>query len=65
MATAVSTALPDVDTLPGVTVTVTLDDALAKVTKLNVYALNLLTGQIEEVPDVQPLLAYVPQEDAA
>jgi hypothetical protein len=61
----VSTALPDVTLQPGHTVTVTLDDASAVITKLNVYALNLATGQVEEIPNVQPLLAYVPQEQGA
>jgi hypothetical protein len=65
MATDVSTALPDVSLQPGHTVTVTLDDPLGRITKLNVFALNLATGQVEEIPNVQPLLAYVPQEAAA
>lgn len=63
MSTHVATPLPDVDLTAGAQITVELDDPAAVVEKLNVYALNLETGQIEEVPAVQPLLAYVPQED--
>lgn len=62
MATVVATALPDVSLQPGHTITVTLDAAAGKITKLNVYALNLDTGQVEVIPAVPPILAYVPQE---
>jgi hypothetical protein len=60
--THVSDALPDVTLQPGHTVTVTLDDAAAKITKLNVYALNVETGQVEVLDAVPALLAYIPQE---
>lgn len=64
MATDVATSLPDVTLQPTHTVTVALDDALAVVTKLNVYALNVETGEREVLTAPPPLLAYVPQEDA-
>lgn len=58
----VSDALPDVTVMPKQTITVTLDDALARVTKLNVYALNLETGQVEVIEAVPVVLPYVPQD---
>jgi hypothetical protein len=63
--TDVSDALPDVTLQPTHTVTVELDDPLAVVTKLNVYALNIETGEREVLTAVPALLAYVPQEDEA
>jgi hypothetical protein len=60
--TDVSDALPDVTLQPGHTVTVTLDDALARITKMNVYALNVETGQVEVLNAVPALLAYIPPE---
>ena len=60
MAVDVSDALPDVTLAPESVITVTLDDVAAKITRLNVYAVNPVTGQLEEITQVQPLLAYVP-----
>lgn len=60
MATDVAAAFPDVTLAPESVITVTLDDAAAKITRLNVYAVNPATGQLEEITQVQPLLAYVP-----
>jgi hypothetical protein len=62
MATDVATSLPDVSLQPGHTVTVTMSDVNARITKLNVFALNLLTGQVEQVANIQPVLPYIPQE---
>jgi hypothetical protein len=63
--TDVSDALPDVSAVPGMTYAVTFDDANAKILKLNVWALNLDTGQVEQIQPVPPLLAYEPQPSEA
>jgi len=47
------------------TYTVTLDDPAAIITKLNVWALNLDTGQVEDVAALPPLFAYVPTGEEA
>jgi hypothetical protein len=60
--TDVATSLPDVTLQPTHTVTVELDDALAVVTKLNVYALNVETGLVEDIAALPPLFSYVPTE---
>jgi len=62
MALDVSDSLPDVTVMPKQTITVTMDDANARVTKLNVYALNLETGQVEVIEAVPTVLPYVPQD---
>lgn len=58
MTTVVSTALPDVELASGTTITVSLDVANAKVTKLNVYGPAGTLIPVEEVPKVPPLFAY-------
>jgi len=58
----VSDSLPDVTVMPKQTITVTMDDAASRVTKLNVYALNLETGQVEVIEAVPTVLPYVPQD---
>lgn len=58
MSTDVSAPLPEVSLQPGHTITVELDDASAIITELNVYALNLETGETEQVVGVQPVFAY-------
>ena len=60
MATDVSAALPDLILPPGATITVTMDDALAKVTLLNVYGINPLTEQPVELQAVSPMYSYGP-----
>ena len=62
MALDVSDSLPDVTVMPKQTITVTMDDAASRVTKLNVYALNLETGQVEVIEAVPTVLPYVPQD---
>lgn len=58
MALDVSAPLPDVNLQPGHTITVTVDDASAVITGLNVYALNLATGKHEDIPLLPPVLAH-------
>lgn len=62
MATDVSAPLPEVNLQPGHTITVELDDASAVITGLNVYALNLETGEVEQIPITAPLFVYGPNE---
>ncbi len=49
MATDIDGPLPELDLAAGTTITVTLDDASAKITKLNVYGYTP-----ERTEDVQP-----------
>lgn len=60
MATDVSAPLPDVSLQPKHTVTVTFDDAGAIITGMNVYAVNVDTGEAVTIPVVPPLFAYGP-----
>lgn len=62
MATDVAISFPDMDLPPGATITVTLDDASADVTQLNVYGYSPGHGEPLELPPVEPLLAFVPQD---
>lgn len=58
MATDVAASLPDLLLPPGATITVTMDDAAAVITKLNVFGPS---GVITITPDettVTPLFAY-------
>lgn len=60
MATKVTAALPDLILPPGATITVTMDDPLAVVTKLNVFGPSgVITIEPDPVP-VPPLFAYAP-----
>lgn len=61
MAVDVSDALPEVSLQPKNTITVTFDDASTVITSMNVYALNLETGKIEEIPLLPPALVHEPQ----
>jgi len=54
MAADVSTALPQLDLAPLTTITVTIDDANAKITRLNVY------GYTPEREDASTAEAFVP-----
>ena len=65
MSFTLSGPLPDVSLQPGHTITVTIDDPAAVITELNVFALNLDTGQIEEVPFEPPLYAFQLVQDEA
>ena len=61
MATDVAISFPDIDLPPGCTITVTLDDAAADVTQLNVYGYSPGKSAPLELPPVEPLLAFEPQ----
>jgi hypothetical protein len=60
MATDVSASLPDLILAPGSTITVTLDDASADITQLNVYGYSPTTGQQETISVIPPMFAYAP-----
>lgn len=59
--TDLATALPDLVLAPGTTITVTADDANAKITKLNVYGFTPARVVVPEFEVLPPLLAYGPQ----
>lgn len=53
MANDVSTALPQIDLLPGSVITVTLSDAAAKVSQLNVHGFT--ESDVEPAPAPSPV----------
>jgi hypothetical protein len=55
MATDVSASLPDLILPPGATITVTLDDASAIITKLNVFGFSPARGEQNEMPSLTPV----------
>lgn len=56
--TNISTSLPDLILAPGSTITVTLDDASANITELNVYGYS--PGKSAAVKLLPPLLTHEP-----
>lgn len=58
MATDVATSFPDVILPPGATITVTMDDANAKITRLNVYGFSPAPDTSEPVEKFAPLFTY-------
>ena len=62
--TDVAAALPDVDLAPGATITVSFDDASAKITQLNVYGTSPVTGQEVVIPVATPIFVYPPADGA-
>ena len=60
MATDVSASFPDVVLAPGSTITVTMDDANAKVTKLNVYGVTPVAATVDDetVQTFVPMFTY-------
>lgn len=58
MATDVAAPLPDETLAPGATITVTLDDASAVVTKLNVYGFTPARVEPPQFDVLPPLLSY-------
>lgn len=62
MPTDVSTSMPDVDLPPGCTITVTLDDASADITLLNVWGFSpeKVADDTTTPQGVYPIFAYGP-----
>lgn len=58
MAADVSAPLPDEPLAPGSTIEVTLDDASAVITKLNVYGVTPAREETPEFEVLPPLLGY-------
>lgn len=58
MATDVSASLPELILPPGATITVTLDDAAAIVTKLNVFGFTPAREPDTEPDKFDPLFTY-------
>lgn len=56
--TDVATSLPDVILAPGSTITVTLDDAAADVTLLNVYGFTPASQDVGSPAALLPLFSY-------
>jgi len=60
MAADISTALPQLDLAPLTTITVTLDDAAAKITRLNVYGYTPERTEEASAEPFTPLFTYGP-----
>lgn len=60
MATAITAAFPDLVLPAGATITVTLSDALGKITKLNVFGPSGVFTVEPDVPVVPPVFPYAP-----
>ena len=60
MATDVSAPFPQLDLAPGTRITVTLDDAAANITQLNVYGYTPEKVPAASSVSVYPLFAYGP-----
>lgn len=58
MTTRIDTAWPELVLPPGATITVELDDPLAKITKLNVYGFSPATDTTAPVGSFVPLFTY-------
>lgn len=58
MATDVSASLPELDLAPGTTITVTLDDASAVITQLNVYGYSPGRRSTTQIKLEPPLLVH-------
>lgn len=60
MALDVAAPFPDEPLAPGATITVTLDDAAAVVTKLNVYGFTPARVEVPDFDVTPPLLTHLP-----